>query len=60
MSLNLNIEYKTTVEGDGQGFICITQIDEHGETRAVYLSTHQFEIIVEEKEHLVLEALGVE
>jgi hypothetical protein len=59
MSIFLKAELETDVVGDGDGFISLTQTLPDGEKVVIWLSLHQFEIIVEEQEHITKEALGL-
>lgn len=60
MSIFLKAELETAIVGDGDGWISLTQKLPHGEEVVIWLSLHQFEIMVQEQEHLLREALGTE
>lgn len=60
MGIFLKPEFKTEVEGDGDGFIKIAQTLEDGEQSVIWLSVHQFETIFNHEKFIIREALGTE
>lgn len=60
MAIFLKAEYKTTITGDGDGFIQIEQVNECGEISVVFISVNQFDVICDFRDDLINEALGKE
>jgi hypothetical protein len=58
MSIFLKAELETAIVGDGDGWISLTQKLPNDQEIVIWLSLHQFEIMVQEQEHLINEALG--
>jgi len=61
MSVYFPLEAKTSVVGDGEGFIAITQTPpKGGDEVVVWLSVHQFQEIWNHEKRLIAEAYGEE
>jgi hypothetical protein len=59
MGIYLRPEWRTEIEGDGEGFIRISQ-EQDGETQVVWVSVAQFHTIVSDAKMLIKEAIGGE
>jgi hypothetical protein len=59
MGIALKAEWKTDVEGSGDGFVKITQYQDDGE-QTVWLSLNQFQRIISFEKTLTREAVGSE
>lgn len=59
MGIYLRPEFRTEIEGDGEGFIAISQ-EQEGETQTVWISVAQFHAILSDAKMLIKEATGGE
>jgi hypothetical protein len=57
MAIYLKSEWRTELEGDGDGFIRITQWQD-GCEQTIWLSLHQFQTILNHEKTLTREAVG--
>lgn len=58
MPIFLNKEFETQVNGDGCGFICITQKNNEDEEVSIWLSVNQFQTIFNHEKFILKEALN--
>jgi hypothetical protein len=59
MSIFLKAELETDVVGDGDGFISFVQKLPDDQKILIWLSVHQFEVLIEQKDHIISEAWGI-
>jgi len=59
MSIFLKAELETDVVGDGDGFISFVQKLPNDQKILIWLSVHQFEVLIDQKDHIISEAWGI-